>query len=113
MEEHAKYLDQIELTQTVHASAYKAVVLAFAEPQFAPAGAAAASAGEDGVPARARATCDWRRALAALRQMQQRELTPDVATFTAVINACERSRQWEAALLLMEEMRRNGFEIYD
>ena len=34
----------------------------------------------------------------------------DVVDFMSTI---KRLHQWEAALLLMEEMRRNGFEFYD
>ena len=74
---------------------------------------AAALRAEAAEALRGRGEVDERLGGVALRAEQQRELTPDVATFTAVINACERSRQWEAALLLMEEMRRNGFEFYD
>ena len=56
---------------------------------------------------------DWQRSLVLLREMQRRGLRPDVPTLTAVISACERARKFDVALLLMEEMRREGYDFYD
>jgi pentatricopeptide repeat domain-containing protein 1 len=49
----------------------------------------------------------WKPAVELLREMPKRGLTPNVVSYTAVLNACGKS-QWEIALYLLDEMNKIG-----
>ena len=39
-----------------------------------------------------------------LQEMEHHLLAPDVMSFSAIISACEKGKQWEGALRLLREM---------
>jgi pentatricopeptide repeat protein len=47
----------------------------------------------------------WQKALALLDQMCEKDVTPDVITYSAAISACGNGGQWQQALALLDQMR--------
>merc|ERR1712151_617896 len=43
--------------------------------------------------------------------MKAERLEPNVITYTAASNACEKALQWEPTLLLLEDMKRDGVQL--
>ncbi|CAE8623684.1 unnamed protein product, partial [Polarella glacialis] len=47
-------------------------------------------------------------ALAVLSSMPSKSQSPDVVSYNAAVNACEKGRTWERAIGLVQEMLRGG-----
>jgi pentatricopeptide repeat protein len=44
--------------------------------------------------------------------MRQEGVNPNVVSFNAVLSACQRSGQWERALMLLDDMRQVIIPLY-
>lgn len=51
---------------------------------------------------------EWRRALALLRDMENRGLQPNLVCYTSVITACQRAGEWRKALNILVRMQHGG-----
>jgi len=51
---------------------------------------------------------EWQRALALLRDMEDRGMQPNLVCYTSVITACQRAGEWRKALNILIRMSNNG-----
>jgi pentatricopeptide repeat protein len=50
----------------------------------------------------------WQEALSLLREMAQRNVTPNLRSYCATMNACSKGGQWQLAVELLQEMAEQG-----